>query len=52
MPRARKQSENDYPQRVYIGENVELGQGCRLEGATMIADDVRLGDGVIVGTSR
>lgn len=45
----RWMNENDYPQRVYIGENVELGQGCRIEGATMIGDDAKLEDGVIVG---
>ena len=44
----RWMNERDYPQRVYIGENVELGEGCRIEGAAMIGDDARLGDGVIV----
>ena len=45
----RWMNERDYPQRVYIGENVELGEGCRIEGAAMIGDDARLGQGVIVG---
>lgn len=45
----RWMNERDYPQRVCIGESVEIGDGCHIEGATTIGDGAKLGDGVVVG---